>query len=103
MAIGFKIKELREKKNLTQEELAADLETSQSYISKIENGTLEKIDFLFMHKVCEYFGVDFNYFMEAAVQNNVHENNKGVVVGNCGNIKIVNEKKGNKNKSNDEN
>ena len=52
--------------------------------------------------VCEYFGVDFNYFMEAAVQNNVHENKKGVVVGNCGNIKIVNEKKGNKNKSNGE-
>jgi len=53
--------------------------------------------------VCEYFGVDFNYFMEAAVQNNVHENKKGVVVGSCRNIKIVNEKKGNKNKSNDEN
>jgi transcriptional regulator with XRE-family HTH domain len=102
MAIGFKIKQLRENKNLTQEELALDLATSQSHISKIENGSLEKIDFLFMHKVCEYFGVDFNYFMESQVQNNNVKQNHGGVVGNM-NGNIFNEKKGNKSKSNDEN
>ena len=83
--------------------MTADLETSQSHISKIENGTLEKLDFLFMHKVCKFFGVDFKCFMRSQVQNNVNENEKDVVVDNYRNIKIVNEKKGHKNKSKDEN
>jgi hypothetical protein len=55
-----------------------------------------------MHKVCEYFGVDFNYFMESKVQNNNVKQNHGGVVGNM-NGNIFNEKKGNKSKSNDEN
>jgi hypothetical protein len=52
--------------------------------------------------VCEYFGVDFNYFMESQVQNNNVKQNHGGVVGNM-NGNIFNEKKGNKSKSNDEN
>ena len=38
--IGFKIKKLREEKNLSQEQLANLLDISQSKISKIENKTL---------------------------------------------------------------
>ncbi len=38
--IGFRIKKLREEKNLSQEELAVQLCISQSKLSKIENGHL---------------------------------------------------------------
>ena len=40
--IGFRIKQLREQKNLSQEQLANLLEISQSKLSKIENGRLKK-------------------------------------------------------------
>ena len=42
--IGFKIKKLREEKNLSKEQLANLLEISQSKLSKIENGRLKKIE-----------------------------------------------------------
>ncbi len=102
MDIGFKIKQLRESKGLTQEELTTYLEASQGQISKIESGKYHKIDFLFMHKVCEFFEVDFSYFTESQVQNNQVKLNKGGVVGNM-NGNIYNEKKGEKYKSANEN
>ena len=40
--IGFKIKKLREEKNVSQEQLVNLLEISQSKLSKIENGRLKK-------------------------------------------------------------
>lgn len=39
--LGFKIKKLREEKNMSQEELAIQLNISQSKLSKIENGRLK--------------------------------------------------------------
>jgi transcriptional regulator with XRE-family HTH domain len=53
--IGFKIKKLREQKEISQEDLSYYLDISQSYLSKIENGVIEKIDFLFMQKVADFF------------------------------------------------
>ena len=41
--IGFKIKKLREEKNLSQEQLANLLEISKSKHAKKENGRLKKI------------------------------------------------------------
>jgi len=38
--IGIKIKKLREQKEISQEDLAFHLDVSQSYLSKIENGTI---------------------------------------------------------------
>jgi len=99
MDIGFKIKQLRESRGLTQEELTDQLGVSQGQISKIESGQKEKIDFLFMQKVCDFFDVDFGYFTQSLVQNNHVKYNKGGVVGNMhGNI--YNEKKDKKNESN---
>ena len=66
-SIGFKIKKLREAKDLSQDELAFLLQTSQGNISKIESDTIEKLDFLFMQKVCEFFQVDFKYFLDENV------------------------------------
>ena len=64
MSVGFKIKKLREERNLSQPELANILEISQSDLSKIENGRTKKIDFQLMDRVCKEFDVDFEYFIE---------------------------------------
>ena len=83
-SVGFKIKRLRERKNISQEELAYKLEVSQGTLSKMENGMVERIDFSFMQKVCDYFEVDPAYFFNGdTIINNVHdnENNGGVMLG----------------------
>ena len=78
-SVGYKIKELREEKGLSQEELALELNTSQSNLCKIETGTNEKIDFLFMQRVCDFFQVDFDYFVEREKVVNKVKTNNGVV------------------------
>ncbi|WP_344825274.1 helix-turn-helix transcriptional regulator [Chryseobacterium ginsenosidimutans] len=83
-SVGFKIKRLRERKNISQEELAYKLDVSQGTLSKMENGMVERIDFSFMQKVCDYFEVDPSYFLNGdTIINNVHdnENNGGVMLG----------------------
>ena len=64
MGVGFKIKKLRASRNLTQDQLAIQLDISQSELSKIENGKAKKIDFHVMGKVCAFFNKDFVYFQE---------------------------------------
>ncbi|MXS69910.1 helix-turn-helix domain-containing protein [Flavobacteriaceae bacterium W22] len=81
-SIGYKIKELREQKNISQEHLALQLDVSQSYLSKIENGTIEKLDFLFMQKVAEFFRVEPQYFLDDQVFQNIVDNNHSSAFGN---------------------
>lgn len=81
-SIGFKIKKLREQKDVSQEQLAYDLDISQSNLSRIENGTVEKVDFMLMQRVCDFFDTDANYFMEEGTIINDIENNNGVVLNN---------------------
>lgn len=78
-SIGFKIKRLREQKEVSQEQLAYELDISQSNLSRIENGTVEKVDFLLMQKVCDFFDVESDYFMETETVINDVQNNHGVV------------------------
>ncbi|KQT26001.1 hypothetical protein ASG22_04725 [Chryseobacterium sp. Leaf405] len=78
-SVGFKIKRLRERKNISQEELAYKLEVYQGTLSKMENGMVERIDFSFMQKVCDYFEVDPNYFLEGETVINEVQTNNGVV------------------------
>ena len=80
--VGFKIKKLREKKDISQEDLASDMNISQSSLSRIENGYIDKIDFLFMQKICDYFSVDSSYFFEKGMIINDIENNNNVVLNN---------------------
>ncbi len=54
---GFKIKQLREKRGISQEQLAEVLKISQSKLSKIENGRIKKIDFILMNKLCQHFSI----------------------------------------------
>jgi transcriptional regulator with XRE-family HTH domain len=70
MSIGFKIKRLREEKNISQPSLAEILKISQSELSKIESGKTQKIDYLFMNKVCEFFEKDHAFFDENSDQTN---------------------------------
>jgi transcriptional regulator with XRE-family HTH domain len=63
MALGFKIKKLREELNLSQIQLAQELKISQSELSKIENGQVKKVDFLLMVKVLNFFEKDIPYFV----------------------------------------
>ena len=78
-SIGFKIKRLREQKSVSQEQLAYELDISQSNLSRIENGTVEKFDFLLMQKVCDVFDVDADYFLDSETVINDVQNNHGVV------------------------
>ncbi|KQK24815.1 hypothetical protein AR438_14100 [Chryseobacterium aquaticum] len=80
--IGFKIKKLREQKNLSQEDMAHQLDISQSYLSKIENGAIEKIDFLFMQKVSDFFKIEPQYFLDDQIVQNNTDNNNNSAVGN---------------------
>lgn len=62
--IGFKIKKLREEKNLSQEQLANLLEISQSKLSKIENGRLKKIEMKLVLKFCKNIDIKLDDFFE---------------------------------------
>lgn len=85
MSIGFKIKKLRETKNLSQPELADILKISQSKLSNIENEQTKSVDFLLMDKICKYFEKDFDFFVEGTNQiNNIEKidgsiNNHGTI------------------------
>lgn len=59
---GSKIKKLREEKNMSQEELAIQLNISQSKLSKIENGRL-KASMTLMMEVCNCFCIDIAYLL----------------------------------------
>jgi len=62
--IGLKVKNLREQQKILQEDLAFNLEISQSYLSKIENGFIEKIDFILIQKIILFFQIDLQYFLK---------------------------------------
>jgi transcriptional regulator with XRE-family HTH domain len=85
--IGFKIKKLREQKSISQEDLAHQLNVSQSYLSKIETGAIEKMDFLFMQRVADFFKIEPQYFLD----DQIVQNNSDSAVGNIyGSINIHN-------------
>ncbi len=72
MEIGIKIKRLREHKRISQMELSTILGISQTKLCNIESNEDKSIDFILMNKVCHYFDVGFNYFLEES--NNQKEN-----------------------------
>jgi len=79
MNIGTKIKILRESNKLSQHELAKKLDISQGQLCKIESGMVEKIDFLFMNKICDFFNVDFQYFLSDAFSQTNQENKNSAI------------------------
>jgi len=85
--IGSKIRKLREANNMSQEQLAMQLEVSQTKLHNLETGNLQKVDFLLMDKICEVFKKDFSYFLEHGVVNNVEENHGQI---SCENFTVNN-------------
>jgi transcriptional regulator with XRE-family HTH domain len=69
MNIGTKINNLIKVRNITQEILAENMGVSQTKIHEIVSGKTQKIDFLFMNKICNFFEVDFEYFLEDKISN----------------------------------
>lgn len=62
--IGFRIKELRKQHDLTQFELACDLNTDKSLISALERGCYKNITIKTLVKISEYFSVSLSYLID---------------------------------------
>lgn len=62
--IGERIKELRKQHNLTQFELACDLNTDKSLISALERGCYKNITIKTLVKISEYFSVSLSYLID---------------------------------------
>jgi transcriptional regulator with XRE-family HTH domain len=59
---------LRASHKLSQEELAFKIGVAQTSVSNFESDKTTP-DFLIMHKICETFGVGFEYFLEEKTTN----------------------------------
>ena len=60
--LGDKVKLLRDRRGLKQDDLAEVLELSRSQISNLESGR-RNIILKQLEKLCEYFKVDMSYFL----------------------------------------
>ncbi len=59
MRLGF----LREKKRISQQKLAMDLNVNQNTISRYENGS-RQADYAMLIKIADYFNVSIDYLLE---------------------------------------
>lgn len=62
-SIGKKLKLLRIQKDLTQEELAFEVNISRDHLSNIENGKYP-INIKTLYKLAKFYDVEMNYFFE---------------------------------------
>ena len=58
----FRLKELREKKGISQLKLAMDLSMNQNTISRYETGT-HQADYATLIKLADYFDVSIDYLL----------------------------------------
>ena len=74
---GKKLADLRKQKGISQEQLASDLNISQSSISNYESG-LTKPDTEILKKICDYFNVPITYmFSDEKIIFHTVENHNG--------------------------
>lgn len=59
--LGRRVRKLRINKELTQEELAFEVNISRDHLSNIENGK-HPINIKNLYKIAKYFNVDMKYF-----------------------------------------
>ena len=60
--LGEKVKLIRKRRGLNQDDLAEVLELSRSQISNLESGR-RNLSLKQLEKLCEYFQVDMSYFV----------------------------------------
>ena len=63
--LGGKVKLLRKRRSLKQDDLAEVLDLSRSQISNLEKGR-RNLSLKQLEKLCEYFKVDISYFLMSA-------------------------------------
>lgn len=73
MKIGCKISKLLRNHNISQNDLAEQTGVSQTKIHEIISGKTQKIDFLFIQKVCKIFNVDLEHFVEENLKFKIQE------------------------------
>jgi len=81
---GKKLSELRKQKGLSQEQLATDLNISQSSVSNYESG-MTKPDTDILQKIAEYFKVPVTYFFSDENTIFYTNENNGGNIGNFNN------------------
>lgn len=59
----MRLKFLREKKNMTQQRLAIELDMNQNTISRYESGK-RQADYATLIKIADYFNVSIDYLLE---------------------------------------
>lgn len=59
--LGRRLKSLRQKGHLTQEQVASEVEMSRDHLSNIENGKYP-INIKTLYKLAEFYKVDMKYF-----------------------------------------
>ncbi len=59
----MRLKYLREKKNITQQRLAIDLNINQNTVSRYESGK-RQADYQTLIKIADYFDVSLDYLLE---------------------------------------
>lgn len=64
MAFKDRLRQLREKRCLSQDELARQLGMSKSAISMYENGKREPKDLEILECLADFFNVDMNYLLD---------------------------------------
>ena len=92
-AFGKKLTELRKQKGLSQEQLATDLNISQSSVSNYESGTTNP-DTDILQKIAEYFKVPVAYFFSDEKTIFYTNENNGGNIGNFNNytFNVISEK-----------
>ena len=61
--LGRRLKDLRANTNLTQEQVASEVDMSRDHLSNIENGKYP-INIKTLYKLAEFYHVDMKYFFE---------------------------------------
>lgn len=59
--LGVRLKEVRKRNNLTLREVAKDIDTDFSYLSKVENGATPSLQFL--NLLANYYKADLNFLL----------------------------------------
>lgn len=82
MNVGTKIRKLRIKNKMSQEELADNLQIAQTSVSNFEVGKTIP-DFIVMQKICEVFNVGFDYFLDSDKEKFIFKKNENnnIIVG----------------------
>ena len=70
----MRLKELREKRGLSQLQLAMDLNLNQNSISRYENGTREA-DYATLIHIANYFNVSLDYLLERVDNPEINDQN----------------------------